>query len=842
MADSAFIYFTFLACFAIVVVTSGQVGRFFARGKLPMITGFLFTGIAAGPYVLNIIPTTAIGSLRFVDELSLAFIAFAAGSELVVRQIKSRFKAIRYTTFGLLLSTFTLGSLAFFLLSEFIPFTKSMPSAHRAAVSILAGAILVARSPSSAIAVVNELRAKGPFTKTALGVTVIMDVVVITVFSICASIAGTLLAEQAFDYTFVLILLLELTLSLILGYLLSRAMQFILSWHCHRSIKTVVILSSGLGIFVLSGAFRHATHMYLSFEILLEPMLICLLAGFLTVNYSPYRTELMKILHDIAPYIYVAFFTLTGATLQLDVVTRFWGIALALFGIRMAAVFIGSFSGGMLAGEPTKYNNIAWMCYITQAGVGLGLARQVTVEFPEWGATFATIIITVIVLNQIVGPPLFKWALFLAKEVHPKTENQPYDDIRDAVIFGLDGESLALARLLHSNGWEVKIATTQVQYVRQMANDSDIEIHPIPEVSIQTLKQLGVAQADSIVAMLSDEENYRICDIIYENFSTRNLIVRLNHQAHFKRFHELGALVVEPSTAIVNLLDQFVRSPSAARLLMGLEKGRDIIEFELRNPDLQGIAIRELHLPLDIHILSIRRNGQLIVSVGFTQIQVGDWLTVVGSRTSLEQMMLQFNEDRNHALVHMVGRATSKEMASKTMANEIEEILHAKDDIRKVKVDRLIEESIVLDLDQAMAYDAFFALVAEAMADTVDISKENLLQLLMEREQEVSTTLRPDLAIPHIIIEGQNIFHILLARSKEGIYFSELAPKVSAVFVLVGTRDQRNYHLYILSAIAEAVQQTKFQERWRKAKNETTLRNLVRIQKSDLRVSRPTSE
>ena len=580
------------------------------------------------------------------------------------------------------------------------------------------------------------------------------------------------------------------------------------------------------------GPFGMRAPIYLSFEILLEPMLICLVAGFLTVNYSPYRTELMKVLHDIGPYIYVAFFTLTGATLQLDVLTRCWGIALALFGIRMAAIFVGSFSGGMLAGEPAKYNRIAWMSYITQAGVGLGLAKQVTVEFPEWGATFATIIIAVIVLNQIVGPPLFKWALFLTKEAHPRAESHPYDGIRDAVIFGLDGESLALARLLQSNGWEVKIATTQVRYVRQMAHGSDIEIHSIPQLSIQTLNKLGVAQADSIVAMLSDEENFKICDIIYENYGTRNLIVRLNHQAHFKRFHELGALVVEPSTAIVNLLDQFVRSPSAARLLLGLEKGRDIIEFELRNPDLQGIAIRELHLPLDLHILSIRRNGQLIVSVGFTRIQVGDWLTVVGSRTSLEQMMLQFSEDRKDALVHMVGRATSKEIASQALANEVEEIIHVKDDQRKVKFDRLIEESIVLNLDQTMAYDVFFARVAEAMADTVNISRENLFQLLMEREKESSTALRPDLAIPHIIIEGQNTFHILLVRSKEGIYFSELAPKVSAVFVLVGTRDQRDYHLYILSAIAEAVQQPQFQERWLKAKNNTTLRNLLRTHKT----------
>ena len=140
MVDNILIIFPFIVIFAIIALASRQIGAFFAHVKLPLITGFLFTGIVAGPYILKIIPEAAIEKLRFLDELSLAFIAFAAGSELVVRQIKSRLKSIRYTTFGLVLSAFALGSLAFFLLSEWIPFTKTMPPVHRAAVSILAGA------------------------------------------------------------------------------------------------------------------------------------------------------------------------------------------------------------------------------------------------------------------------------------------------------------------------------------------------------------------------------------------------------------------------------------------------------------------------------------------------------------------------------------------------------------------------------------------------------------------------------------------------------------------------------------------------------------------------------
>jgi Kef-type K+ transport system membrane component KefB/Trk K+ transport system NAD-binding subunit/mannitol/fructose-specific phosphotransferase system IIA component (Ntr-type) len=827
MMDHPKAIFAFLAVFLIVALASRQIGALFARLKLPLITGFLLTGVAAGPYVLRIVSPEDIEKLRFVDQLALAYIAFAAGSELVVRQIKSRLKAIRYTTIGLVFSALVIGSLAFFMLSGSIPFANAMPPVHRAAVALLAGAILVARSPSSAIAVVNELRAKGPFTKTALGVTVIMDVVVITLFSICVSIAGTILSDQHFDVRFVTILMIELILSLVLGVGLSKFLGVVLARHWFKGLKTLIIVSAGYGVFALSEFILHFSQAHVVFEIRLEPMLACMVAGFLTANSGPYRSELMKVLHDIGPVVYIAFFTLTGLSMRLDVLTRYWLVALALFGARLGAIYIGAFAGGVAAGEPMKNNKIAWMCYITQAGVGLGLAKEITVEFPQWGAVFATIMIAVIVMNQIAGPPLFKWALHLVREARPKDEGTSVEGVRDAVIFGLEGETLALARLLQSNNWETRIATTQVQYAQEMAGDSDIEIHPIPDLSLPTLNRLGVGQADSIVAMLSDEENYQICEQIYENFGARNMIVRLNQRTYFKRFHELGALVVEPRTAMVNLLDQFVRSPSAARLLLGMEQGREIIEFELRNADLQGLAIRDLHLPLDLHILSIRRDGQLIVSVGYTRLRVGDWLTAVGSRTSLEQMMLLFGENREKALVNMVGRAASSQIVTRAMDREVETIIHTGNDHKRVRFEQLINSSTVLDLPTAMPFDRFFDQAAHALSPHVALSGDVLFQLLMEREKESSTALRPDLAIPHIIIDGQNAFHILLARCREGIFFSELAPQVRAVFVLAGTRDQRDYHLYVLSAIAQAVQQTHFQEKWVRAKSISSLRILA---------------
>ncbi len=364
--------FVFIACFVVIALASNQLGRFFVKARLPLISGFLFTGIIAGPSVLGMIPAGAVGHLRFVDETSLAFIAFAAGSELYLRELTGRFRSIAWVTIGLVASTFTLGGLTLFLLADYIPFMQDMPATHRIAISALGGVILVARSPASAIAVMKELRAKGPFTQTALGVTVIMDAVVIALFAVNSSVADALLANVGFDLSFVLLLLIEFAVSLAIAFALSKLLQLVLSRRTHRLAKTGVILAAGYGVFILSAKIRTFSHDHLDVEVLLEPLLICMAASVLVTNYSRYRTEFLTILHNAGPPIYIAFFTLTGASLELDVLAKTWTIALALFFVRLAAIFIGSFSGGAPGrrSAETESNQLDVLCHAGGRGPG----------------------------------------------------------------------------------------------------------------------------------------------------------------------------------------------------------------------------------------------------------------------------------------------------------------------------------------------------------------------------------------------------------------------------------------------------------------------------------------
>jgi Kef-type K+ transport system membrane component KefB/Trk K+ transport system NAD-binding subunit len=640
-----------LVSFGIVALAAEKIGAFFKRIGLPLITGFLACGVIVGPFVLGILPDNTPQKMLWLDQLCLVYIAFAAGCELRLKELRNRVRSITWITFGLVVATFTLGSIAVFLLSPYIPFMKELGTAGRIAVAILAGTILVARSPSSAIAVIAEMRAKGRFTQTALSVTIVMDVVVITVFSICSSVAGALFSGAGMSFGFVLALLANLGASGLLGGILGKVLQGILRSRWQPAIKTTLILLSGFGVFLLSSWLRSHGHLKFGFEVHLEPLLVCMIAGFIVANFTRCRAEFGRLLGDVGPTIFIVFFTLTGACLDLKVLATTWVIAVILFFVRLLGIFIGSSGGGMLAGDPWRYNRVNWMAFVTQAGVGLGLAKAAADMFPQAGLPFATIMTSVIVLNQIVGPPLFKWVIAMVGESHKPAEERSFDGDHDAVIFGLQDQSIMLAKQLQLDGWEVTVASRRAEVRDELSVETDgVHILPITGISLEDLKPLQLEKVEALVLMLSDEENYAVAQLAREKFGTNDVVVHLNEQANYDRFHELGVHIIDPSTVVVELMENFVTSPDAAALVMGKDEGLDVIGVELQDPDLDGMVIRDLRLPPGVHVLSLRRRGEVVLCRGYTRIELGDYITVAGSVDGLEKVKLYFSVDRDHVV------------------------------------------------------------------------------------------------------------------------------------------------------------------------------------------------
>ena len=183
--------------------------------------------------------------------------------------------------------------------------------------------------------------------------------------------------------------------------------------------------------------------------------------------------------------------------------------------------------------------------------------------------------------------------------------------------------------------------------------------------------------------------------------------------------------------------------------------------------------------------------------------------------------------DRKSALIHIVERITNKKICGSTLAEELRDILIRRDNIIEDRFDKLVKSAVILDLKRSMTAEEFFDIVSKELSERLKIPSQELKELFLDREQQSSTTLEPGLAIPHIIVKGEKKFDILIVRCKDGINFDADEPPVKTVFVLIGSMDERNFHLRALMSIAQIVKEQNFDQRWFRAKDEEELRNII---------------
>lgn len=179
------------------------------------------------------------------------------------------------------------------------------------------------------------------------------------------------------------------------------------------------------------------------------------------------------------------------------------------------------------------------------------------------------------------------------------------------------------------------------------------------------------------------------------------------------------------------------------------------------------------------------------------------------------------------ALLHLIERLTARELVTGSLESELKKIVHERDEVTLDRFDRLVEHAPVLDLREHVSSDEFFAAAAKELAPRLAMEAQELADMLRRREEEGSTLLGPSLAVPHIVVPGEGRFELLLARAKDGISFSDDAAGVKAVFVLAGSRDERNFHLRALAAIAQIVQEKDFERRWMSVTSAQGLRDIA---------------
>ena len=518
VADHPFLQFNGLAngswfIFFVIAVASSRLGRVFTHFGLPLITGYMIIGCLCGPYVLNMVTLEQTPDLAYVTQIALSFIAFSAGSELYLPELRSLFRVIALITGFNALFTYVLCSLFIYMLAQtgVIPWMSHFPSGCSFTISLIAGSIMVARSPASAIAVVRELRAKGPVTSTMLGVTVVGDVVVLILFTLSNSFALAQCNGGGFAGGEFLITIITLIFAVGIGYALGGLLIFLL-W-IPRVPARFTIIPIGFLTFVLCDWFAVYSVEKYGVSINFDALLVCITAGYVVTNQSRNRAAFLHVLGSSASYIFIPFFTKVGVELNLRVFIQMLGFAALVFLMRAFCVFCGSFTGARIAGMDRFKQLTLWCTMLAQAGVSLGLASEVRVKFPEWGPYFQTSIIAVVLINQFVGPIACKWALrkhneagkmLEGEDAHGESHGHSSDHaagsgsvekprIKRTVIVGVDSASLAVAqRMLHA-GYAVTMLdsdATKLSLTKLLVIDK-------PDITGKAVVSAGVAGKES---------------------------------------------------------------------------------------------------------------------------------------------------------------------------------------------------------------------------------------------------------------------------------------------------------------------------------------------------------
>jgi APA family basic amino acid/polyamine antiporter len=226
-----------------------------------------------------------------------------------------------------------------------------------------------------------------------------------------------------------------------------------------------------------------------------------------------------------------------------------------------------------------------------------------------------------------------------------------------------------------------------------------------------------------------------------------------------------------------------------------------------------------------IHIIAIIAYALLIVQMGFVP------LIVTAGFISLSAawfgIYLYKRGTRQSALMHVVERVTDKELKTVTLEDELRDILLQRDEVVEDRFDKLVRECEIIDLQESSKADEVFRTISKILAKDLYADENGLLEKFIQREAEGTTVVQPGLAIPHIILEGEKKFDIVLVRAREGVTFPHAAEPVKAIFVLAGSKDERNYHLRALMAIAQIAQDENFEKNWLEARDTQAIRNLI---------------
>ncbi|MEO8479934.1 MAG: cation:proton antiporter [Gemmatimonadota bacterium] len=394
-----------LLTFGFLILAAYAAGELVARFKQPKIIGYLIAGVLAGPTVLGTVTAAAALRLSPVSDLAIALIAFLAGAELDLDEVKARgTQLLKLTVIELGLGILTLFGLAL-ALKQWIPFLAGTDMQRTILFAMLFALIAVMHSPAIVMAILTETKAKGPAARATLAVVLLSEVVVVLLFSLLLGAAQRLLPGASEPSGGVLSVIWEIAGSVPIGVVLGVAVAFAL--RVVRDDRFVFALLAAL----LGQQISHLLHV--------EVLLTLLVAGFVAVNLARADDgdELRHSMERAAGPVFVVFFALAGVAIDVPAAVGLGFVVVPIVIGRLIVLRVGVHVGSRRLGLEPAQQSALWQGLSAQAGVAIGLVGIVAEAYPEAAVSMRALLLAIIAVNGTLGPILFRRGLVGAGEI-----------------------------------------------------------------------------------------------------------------------------------------------------------------------------------------------------------------------------------------------------------------------------------------------------------------------------------------------------------------------------------------------------------------------------------------
>jgi len=435
-----------LLTISVVLVAGAVFGTVARRLRLPAVTGQILAGILLGPAVLEVFAPEAVHRLKPIIDFALGLMAVAVGSHLDWRRLRNAKKRLGL----LLLMEATLTPVFVYLAVVFLPDTNRY-------MAMLLAAIAVSTAPATILAIVKETRSKGVFVKTLLAGVALNNLACICLFEIAHTMAAVSLDPNV-QYS-------------MLGALLEPLKQLALSASVGVGIGVLLIIATRHVVrpdrLAAASLIAILLTIGLGNEMGISSLLSCLFLGITLANLTPDKEEIGHAVFDNFEYaIFSLFFTVAGMELDFKYIGPAGLVALFMFASR----FLGKVGSGYIAMRwaraTDRVRRYLGVALIPQAGLAIGLMLLVTEDetFAPMRELFLAVVLTVVLLNEIVGPILTRFAMVRSGDFH-KDRARLIDFLHEENIvtdLRADSKEEAYARMV-----DVLIRTNHVKLSRE---------------------------------------------------------------------------------------------------------------------------------------------------------------------------------------------------------------------------------------------------------------------------------------------------------------------------------------------------------------------------------------